>query len=403
MLAEIPLAFLTQIFLSLLAIALLIPTIVLLVESCSAVFLPDRPSKRDVDWQQIKVAVLMPAHNEALVIESTLQSLLKQVKATDQVVVVADNCEDQTAAIAAAMGATVIARHDPNHRGKGYALDFGLRHLSQQPPDVVVMVDADCQVQSGALPVLAQQAFAVQRPIQAIYLLDQPAQPSQKDLISAFAFKVKNWVRPLGLHKLGLACLLTGTGMAFPWPVICSVDLASGHIVEDMKLGLDLAIAGYPPQFCPEALVLSQLPQDQQVAKGQRTRWEHGHLQVMKTYLPKLLQTAFQQGRPDLFALGLELWIPPLALLVLLWLGMTLLSLLARSVMALWLPIFLLLLTGLFLGLSIILGWAKFGRAELPLIKLIAVPLYILWKIPLYLMSMFNAQKNWNSTRRDIS
>ncbi len=401
MLAETPLASLTQIFLSLLAIALFIPTSVFCVESIAAVFLPDRTKPLDTDWQQLKIAVLMPAHNEALVIESTLQSLLKQLKPTDQLVVVADNCDDQTAAIAIAMGATVIERHDTDHRGKGYALDFGLRHLSQAPPDVVVMVDADCQVQPGALASLAKQSFAAQRPVQAIYLLEQPAQPSQKDLISAFAFKVKNLVRPLGLHKLGLPCLLTGTGMAFPWQVIRSVDLASGHIVEDMKLGFDLAIAGYSPQLCPDALVLSQLPQDTEVAKGQRTRWEHGHLKVMQVYLPQLIKAALQQRRFDLFALSLELCVPPLALLVLLWLGVVLLSFLASWLLAIGLPLLMVSATGGLLCLAIILCWFIFGRNELPLIKLMAVPLYILWKIPLYLMSMFRSQTSWNSTRRD--
>lgn len=62
---------------------------------------------------------------------------------------VADNCTDDTARLASAAGAEVIERHDALLRGKGYALDFGVRHLAQQPPDVVIVVDADCQVAEG--------------------------------------------------------------------------------------------------------------------------------------------------------------------------------------------------------------------------------------------------------------
>ena len=47
-----------------------------------------------------------------------------------------------------------------------------------------------------------------------------PTEPEGLAVISALAILVKNRVRPLGLHALGLPCLLTGTGMAFPWQVI---------------------------------------------------------------------------------------------------------------------------------------------------------------------------------------
>ena len=73
--------------------------------------------------------------------------------------------------------------------------------------------------------------------------------------VAEFAWRVKNMARPLSLTALGLLCQLVGTGMAFPWALIRSVDLGSGQIVEDLKLGLDLAGAGYPPGFCPDAIV----------------------------------------------------------------------------------------------------------------------------------------------------
>ena len=62
--------------------------------------------------------------------------------------------------------------------------------------------------------------------------------------ILEFAWRVKNQVRPKGTFRLGGACHLMGTGMALPWALISQANLATGHIAEDMKLGVDLTIAG---------------------------------------------------------------------------------------------------------------------------------------------------------------
>lgn len=117
-------------------------------------------------------------------------------------------------------------------------------------------------------------AAATQRPQQAVYLMTalvEAAGPKQQ--LSAFAFLLKNWVRPPGLYRLGLPCLLTGSGMAFPWQLLQRMPLATSNIVEDMKLGLDLACAGHPLQLCPQALITSELPASSQAARKQRSRW----------------------------------------------------------------------------------------------------------------------------------
>jgi cellulose synthase/poly-beta-1,6-N-acetylglucosamine synthase-like glycosyltransferase len=355
----------------------------------------------DFKAERPRLAVLIPAHNEAFGIQAVLQPLLKQLQSSDRLVVVADNCTDDTAVIARSTGATVIQRQDFERRGKGYALDYGLQFLAADPPDVVVVVDADCLVQPGTLERIAQTAIATGRPTQAIYLMDLPAQPQPKDTVSALAFLVKNWVRPQGLHQLGLPGILTGTGMAFPWPVIRSVSLASGNIVEDMQLSMDLAIAGYPTQFCPDTKVIGLLPQQEQAAKSQRTRWEHGHLQTMRSQVPPLVKAAIQQKRFDLLAIALDLCIPPLSLLVMLWAAILMITLLAGALLQIWLPAVFLLFEGAMIATAILAAWAKFGRADLPIMTLLAVPFYVLWKIPLYVNFIIKPQTNWIRTERD--
>src|SRR5215831_18472794 len=101
------------------------------------------------------LAVIMPAHDEALIIADTLRALSPELRESDRVLVVADNCSDDTAALAAAEGAEVVVRHDATHRGKGYALDYGLRRLEAAPPQVVLIIDADCRIDARSLNALA--------------------------------------------------------------------------------------------------------------------------------------------------------------------------------------------------------------------------------------------------------
>jgi cellulose synthase/poly-beta-1,6-N-acetylglucosamine synthase-like glycosyltransferase len=393
----------TEVFLSIAASGLFILALVLFVECVAALFPAIRETDSTLDEALFnpKVVILVPAHNEENVISSTLITLIATLKPEQQVVTIADNCSDATAEIARNLGSIVIERQDSERLGKGYALDYGLQHIVQLAPDVVVFVDADCQVDQNAIAILSETAIATGKPVQANYLMAKPSQASPKDSISAFAFKVKNLVRSRGMSRLGLPCLLSGTGMAFPFSVIRSIEVASSDIVEDMKLGLDLSIAGHPPIFCPDARVIGNLPQNVEAAKIQRTRWEHGHLQTLLNYVPKLILAGIKQRRSELFISALDLCIPPLSLFVVMWVSMMFISLLFGIFTSLWIPLVITGVAGLLLVTAILISWAKFARSDLPLQELLSVPIYILWKIPLYLKFLIQPQKSWIRTERD--
>ncbi|MBF2009671.1 MAG: glycosyltransferase family 2 protein [Chlorogloeopsis fritschii C42_A2020_084] len=390
-----------EIVLFAIALGLFVPVSIFFIE-CSAALLPEFQIQSYYALvPRPRVDILVPAHNEAAGIDATLQSLLPQLVEQDRLIVIADNCNDDTASVAHKAGATVISRQDPERRGKGYALDYGLQFIAKNPPDVVVMVDADCIVYPGAIARISRLALATARPVQAVYLLTQPPNPQPKDIVSALAFMVKNLVRPRGLGKLDLPCLLMGSGMAFPWQIIHKVSVASSNIVEDIQLTMDLAIAGYSPKFCLDALVMGTLPQQQHAATSQRTRWEHGYLQTMLKQVPRLLKASYEQKRFDLLAIALDLCVPPLSLLVTIWAtaiaGATLAGVLGSS----WLPTILLVVEGLLICISIVAVWVKFGRTNFPLRTMLTIPLYILWKIPLYLAFLFQPQTEWIRTQRD--
>jgi cellulose synthase/poly-beta-1,6-N-acetylglucosamine synthase-like glycosyltransferase len=384
--------------LGLMAVVLGIPIFVFTLE-CFASLFPHRAPV--LSLHRPRIAVLMPAHNEAMGIAETLKTVSPQLVEDDRLIVIADNCDDQTTAIAQSMGATVTERHNLEQQGKGYALAHGLTVLHDDPPAVVVMLDADCTVHPGTIERIARAAIAQQRPVQALYLMTPPAKPGPKAAVSVLAFIVKNWVRPQGLDRLGLPCLLTGTGMAFPWAVINSVPLGTGNIVEDMQLAVDLAIAGYPPKFCFAGQVTGQLPQQASATVSQRMRWEHGHLTTLLTQVPRLWTAAFQQKRIDLLAMAGDLSVPPLSLLVMLWGGLTAIAALMSQFGWPGWPLQLLGLEGFGLLSSILLAWLRFGRDRLPMQALLVVPLYILWKIPLYLTFILRPQTRWVRTERD--
>ncbi|MDF0555773.1 glycosyltransferase family 2 protein [Kamptonema sp. UHCC 0994] len=397
---KIALTVFVDVFLFLIAIGLLLPIAVLFLE-CSAAFFRSLRETSETAIPRPPVAILVPAHNEASGIGATLSALLPQLKTQDRLIVIADNCTDETAQIARSFGATAIERCDLDRLGKGYALDYGLQFLEADPPTVVIIVDADCICQQDTIEQLVRVAVTSSQPVQAIYLMEKPPLPSPKDSISALAFTVKNLVRPSGLAQLGFPCLLTGTGMAFPWSVIREISLASGNIVEDMQLSVDLAIAGHSTIFCPEAKVIGCLPQQQQAATSQRTRWEHGHLQTLLTQTPRLLKAAIAQRRFDLFAIALDLSVPPLSLLVAIWVTALGGALLAATLGASWLPATLLIIEGILILTSIVAAWAKFARNDISALTLLAVPFYILWKIPLYLSFLVQRQTKWIRTERD--
>ena len=322
-----------------LGILVLLPIVALCVEWLAALFTP-RPSGKspEVSISRPRVAILIPAHNEETVIEQTLQTVLPALSAGDRLLMVADNCDDQTAELARRAGAEVVERNDPQRRGKGYALQYGFRVLEAAPPEVVLVIDADCLVEPHAVGTLTELAWRTRaraspkpyRPQPGCWIDPggvDPGEPRDEPGPSAGTPAARR-----------APCRLTGTGMAIPWPLIGDVQLAGDNLVEDLQLGIDLALRGHFPLFCPTAGVTSGLPIATRAFMTQRTRWEHGHLHTAVTQVPRLLAAGLRWRSWRLLAMAADLSIPPLVLLVVLWLAIMILSGLAWRLGAWWLP-----------------------------------------------------------------
>jgi len=386
--------------LTLLACLIAVPVAVLFFEVAAAIVLP---SQKYLQWSakgpRQRVAVIVPAHNESSGLVPTIADIRTQLRAGDRLLVVADNCIDDTASVAAAGGAEVIKRDDPTRLGKGYALDFALKHVSQDPPAVVIIIDADCRVSEEAIDQLAVASATTQRPVQAIDLQKAQDDSPINFRVAEFAWRVKNWVRPLGLNVLNLPCQLMGTGMAFPWGIVRSAQLAHASIVEDLKLGLDLARAGSPPLFCSVATVTSYFPMSAEGAKSQRERWERGHISMM-TMVPRLIFDALARGDIKLLALALDLAVPPLSLLVILLAAMLCISGLAMLLGASSTALIITATCLLAVALAIFLAWLRYGRDLLPSREMYLVVSYILGKFPIYRRFFGGATMQWTRTDR---
>lgn len=373
-----------------------IPITIFTLEIIFSLFPQRRLNETNVNCD---LTVLIPAHNESGTIQKTLVNITSQLSENDRLLVVADNCSDNTASISREHGAEVIERINLENRGKGFALDFGIRHLENSNNSVVIIIDADCLVEDGSLQKLANTAILYNRPVQGLYMMSYN-NPSLKQRISEFAWLVKNYIRPLGLSNIGLPCQLMGTGMAFPWSLISTTSLASNNIVEDMKMGLDMALAGHAPLFLASARVTSVFPETLFAEQSQKKRWEHGHLSMIFTLLPKVFVFGVIKRSKNLLAMAFDLVVPPLALLTL----VTILLLVSALIMYFISDYEVLLMLSLailmMLIFSIMIAWLRWGRETVSFTDLLMVPFYVLSKVPLYLSAVFKRQKEWIRTDR---
>jgi cellulose synthase/poly-beta-1,6-N-acetylglucosamine synthase-like glycosyltransferase len=390
-----------SLFLVTLASFLAILVAVFLVEVIAAVTLPQRdcPAPRGDSSQ--RVVVVVPAHNESHNLLPTLADITAQLRAGDRLLVVADNCTDDTATVAAAAGAAVVVRNDPVRKGKGYALDFGLRHVGTNPPDVVTIVDADCRLADGAIDRLVAACTMTHRPVQALDLMIAPDRSPINFRVAEFAWRVKNWVRPLGLKALGLPCQLMGTGMAFPWDMIRSADLANRLIMEDLKLGFDLALAGNAPVFHPFPGVTSDFPLTVRGFRTQRQRWEQGHIGAIVKMVPRLIFLAVVRADLDLLALALDAAVPPLSLLLMLVTAIVVVAGLAMLVGVSSTAFLISSLSLVALIGGVFLSWLNYGRDILKPSSIFLIIPYVLGKVPLYVQMLFrDLNSEWIRTDR---
>ncbi len=346
-----------------------------------------------------EIVILMPAHNEAAIIASTIAKLEDVLVDTVSLLVVADNCSDATADIVRALGHRVIERRDAELKGKGFALAFGQDFLAQAPPQCVIVLDADCETDNISVSLLASLAITTGKAVQARNILKPDPAASPMVQISSFAFWLKNVVRQRGQQRLGGPALLCGTGMAFPWSLFETLPLATGNIVEDLSLGIHLTKAGKSPIYFDDAVVLSNAAHETAMLV-QRTRWEHGFVATARQVAIGAITKGLSTRNRKLFQIGLHLLVPPLALLFALAIAILIVLFAGAYLSGSTVAFIALSLSTAIAGSSVLLAWVVGGHRWLSLRALLRVPVYVIWKIPIFLGLARKAAPEWNRTER---
>jgi Glycosyltransferase like family 2 len=266
---------------------------------------------------QLRFAVVVPAHDEEAFVGETLASLIgvDYPRAYVESIVIADNCSDRTAEVAAHAGATVWARRGGG--GKGAALAWAFARLAVERPDVeaVVVVDADCTVAPNLLSAMEARIRAGASAVQAPYEVANPTASSTSALRYA-SFALINVVRPFGKATLGLSAGLLGTGMAFSRELLAALPWTACSLVEDQEYHLNLVAAGERVAFAPETWVRSPMPTSLLGSKNQQLRWEAGRGRLIRSWTPRLLGAGLRSRDPVRLHAALEPFVPPQSFLL---------------------------------------------------------------------------------------
>lgn len=353
--------------------------------------LKGRSRKRMKVEKTKKFAVVVPAYNEAKTISRTLQNLIDVDYPEDlfDVIVIADNCTDNTAEISRNEGVIVYERDNPDKRGKGYALrwcfDKLLAENDKHYYDAMVVVDADSIVTHNLLTVMNKYLRKGAKVVQG-YLTVEPKPGVWTTEIIRIGFTLYNYVRPLGQRVLGFPTGLRGNGMCFSVEALRKVPWDAYSTTEDLEYGLKLLLNEVDVVFAPEAIGYNVVPENAQNAESQRERWEMGRIPVLKKYFGKLLKALFSKRSFKVFDALVNLVTPPLVNMMLFVVMMAAVSLIlvltgVQSTMLyfwLWMVLF-------GMGLFHALAGLYAADADRSLYKsLIYVPRYALWKLYLY-------------------
>jgi len=345
----------------------------------------------------IRFCIVIPAHDEAEGIEACLRG----IQGADEgihavtVVVIADNCGDDTAGRAEAAGARVLVRDDPGRRGKGYALDHAFSILLKEDHDVFVVVDADTRVETNFVTELAALFQAGADAVQTRYCVSNPAQSTRARLMHV-AWLAFNVLRPRGREYWGWSAGILGSGFGLHRRTLESVPFDAGSIAEDLEYHIRLVRAGKRVRFCDGTTVWSPVPATGAVASSQRARWEGGRFRMMREQIPPLVRQV-AGGRWPLLEPLLDLLLLPLAFHVIL---------LALLLVWPWAPGRTLAASGMaILGLHVAAALAVGHAGWRDWAALATAPFYIVWKLTLgrRLLSSASREAAWVRTERTKS
>lgn len=360
----------------------------------------ERPPPRST--RQLRFDVIVPAHNEAMVIARTIANLRQLDWPADRfrLIVVADNCSDATASIARDAGARVIERASVDQRGKGYALAFAFEQSRAAAwADAVVVIDADAEASSNLLEAFAARIEHGANAVQAHYGVLNPFASWRTRLIT-IAKAAFHIVRSRARERIGVSCGIRGNGWCVTHRLLERVPYRAFSLTEDLEYGIELGLTGVRVEYADEAHADADMVSSEQIARQQRQRWEGGRFQLIRAKTLVLLKAALARRSRVCLDLALDLLVLPLsyvALNVVVLLGLAGLATWWQPSLQPWL--WLGSSCALCVMLYVLRGWQLSGIGAQGVLDLARAPGFLLWKFLLIARRRRSAE--WVRTDRE--
>jgi len=236
-----------------------------------------------------RIGVLIPARNEEGVIRDSVSTLLRQDYPREQydVIVLANNCTDRTAELAAAAGARVLTPDVPT-RSKGEVLRFAFSALKDAGYDLYCIFDADNLVDAGYLSAVNRTFCAGAQVAQGFRDSKNPTDSIFSGWCSIFYWfmsRLYNETRA----ALGESCAINGTGFAVSAELIDTIGFDPCSLTEDLEFSSQCALHDVKIHYMPDALTYDEQPLTLKTCYTQLRRWTGGAAQCQKRHGRQLL------------------------------------------------------------------------------------------------------------------
>lgn len=243
-------------------------------------------------------AIIVAAHNEREVIGQLVDNLrkLEYPEALYDIYVVADNCTDDTAAIARRAGAIVCERTNPDERGKGYAMEWMFAKLFtfKRKYDAVAVFDADNLVHPHFLLEMNSKLCKGDKLVQG-YINAKNPHDTWVSGTFAIAFWVTNHIWHLAKSNIGLSSVLGGTGMCISTDILQKFGWGATCLTEDMEFTMKVLSKGIRTTWAHDAIVYDEKPLTFMQSWNQRKRWAQGHFDIAGRYIPVMLKEGIKR------------------------------------------------------------------------------------------------------------
>jgi cellulose synthase/poly-beta-1,6-N-acetylglucosamine synthase-like glycosyltransferase len=347
----------------------------------------------------IRFAAVIPAHNEQLLIRDVIQSIRQAdyPQGSIDIFVVADNCTDDTAALAREVGARVEERHDLENRGKGQALQWLFDRLDLNDANAIAIIDADNRVHRDFFRAMNRELGRGARCLQGFCGIVNPSESALTRLMTVTGV-MKNLLFKAGKSSLGLSVVLTGTGMAFSRDVMQQHGWQATSIGEDLEQTFNLLEGGECIEFVADARVDAQEASSLRQGYSQRQRWASGRSELAGR-ARRAIANGIRERNILLADVGLDLLMPSYSKLMN-WTGVALVLAIILSQWSTWLlPTVIVALV--YQGVEIVIGLRLLGAKPEFVASLAYAPIFLAWKAVVDgLASIGFRRADWRRTSR---